>query len=73
MLKLTQISVCQRDNFQFIEQTKQLDELEWRYSFVSREEFQEKITFAEELLEKYGAEYVRNIEYIRVIGHLEMG
>ena len=39
-----------------------MHELKWRYSFVSREEFQNKITFAEELLEKYGAEYVRNFE-----------
>lgn len=35
-----------------------MDELKWKYSFVSREDFQEKIAFAEKLLEKYGAEYV---------------
>ena len=40
-----------------------MDELKWRYSFVSQEEFQKKVTFAEELLEKHGAEYIRNMEY----------
>ena len=40
-----------------------MDELKWIYPLVSREEFQKKIAFAEELLEKYGAEYVRDIEY----------
>lgn len=34
-----------------------MDELKWMYAFISREEFQEKIAFAEKLLEKYGAEF----------------
>lgn len=40
-----------------------MDELKWMYVSVSIEDFQRKIAFAEKLLEKYGAKYVKNIEY----------
>lgn len=39
-----------------------MDELKWMYVSVSREDFQKKIVFAEQLLEKYGAEYVSDFE-----------
>ena len=41
---------------------KKMNELKWMYASINREDFQEKIAFAEKLLEKYGAEYVIDFE-----------
>ena len=34
---------------------KKMNELKWMYGSINREDFQEKIAFAEKLLEKYGS------------------
>ena len=40
-----------------------MDELKWIYVSISRENFLKRIAFAEKLIEKYGAKYVKSIEY----------
>ena len=35
-----------------------MEELKWMYPAIDREDFQKRVTYAEKLLEKYGAEYV---------------